>query len=151
MEFSEADKGRVFLLRLHDGEILHEEIENFAKTHGISHACVNVVGGIDSGSILIVGPEDGRVDEIVPMRHVVENICEVTGSGTIVPDESMNPVLHMHIAAGRKNQTITGCVRQGVKVWLVMEVIIQEFSNCLAMRIVDNDSGFKLLVPNPQS
>jgi predicted DNA-binding protein with PD1-like motif len=149
MEYTQAEKGRNFILRLRDGEILHEVIENFARTQGITHGKVSIVGGIDKGSVLIVGPEDGRAEKILPMRHEIDNVCEATGTGTLIPDEDGNPVLHMHISAGRKDKTITGCIRQGVRVWLIMEVVIEEFTNCTALRVKDPESGFKLLSPEP--
>jgi predicted DNA-binding protein with PD1-like motif len=149
MEYTEAKKGRVFILRLQDGEILHKEIENFAQMQGITHGRVSIVGGIDKGSILVVGPEDGRAEKIKPMLHEIKDICEATGTGTLIPDENGNAILHMHISAGRKENTITGCVREGVIVWLIIEVIIEEFTNCKALRLKDKKSGFKLLTTNP--
>lgn len=34
------------------------------------------------------------------------------------------PKLHLHAALGRSGKTTTGCLRPGVKTWLVGEVII---------------------------
>ena len=147
MKYSEAKTGRTFILRLYDGEILHEKIEKFAVKEKISRATVSVVGGIDAGSVLIVGPEDGTAEEIKPMRHIIENVCEVTGTGTIFPNEEGIPIVHMHIAAGRKDKTVTGCIRAGVKVWLVMEVIVQEILDSSAKRVKEPNSNFELLVP----
>ena len=147
MKYSEAKTGRTFILRLYDGEILHEEIEKFAIKEKISSATVSVVGGIDTGSVLIVGPEDGTAEKIQPMRHIIENVCEVTGTGTIFKNEEGMPILHMHIAAGRKDKTVTGCIRAGVKVWLVMEVIVQEIIDSSAKRVKDANTNFELLVP----
>jgi predicted DNA-binding protein with PD1-like motif len=52
MKFSQARQGRVFILRLEDGEIVHEVIEQFATEHGIKAASLIVVGGADDGSRL---------------------------------------------------------------------------------------------------
>ena len=54
MKYSEATLGRVFVLRLEDGDIVHEEIEAFAQEHGIRSAAVLVLGGADEGSRLVV-------------------------------------------------------------------------------------------------
>ena len=59
MRCSEATIGRVCVIRLEDGEILHETIERLASGHGIAAATVIAVGGADTGSSLIVGPADG--------------------------------------------------------------------------------------------
>jgi predicted DNA-binding protein with PD1-like motif len=60
MRWSEGKRGRVFVLRLEDGEVLHEVVEEFARERGIMAATVLAVGGADKGSELVVGPEDGR-------------------------------------------------------------------------------------------
>jgi predicted DNA-binding protein with PD1-like motif len=145
MEFSQAQHGRVFVIRLHDGEILHEEVERFATQHSIKAAALIAVGGADEGSRLVVGPEEGRSQPIIPMEHVLNNVHEVTGTGTIFPNEKGAPVLHMHIAAGRRTSTVTGCVRKGVRVWHVLEIILFELVDTTAVRVFDRQTGFDLL------
>ncbi len=79
------------------------------------------------------------------MEYVLDNVYEVTGTGTIFPDEKGNPILHMHISCGRKSSTVTGCIRNGVKVWQIMEVILFELIDTKALRTFDSNTGFKLL------
>lgn len=148
MRYSEAKQGRRFVVRLDDGEILHDEIEKFAIDQGIRAAAVIAVGGADKGSKLVVGPEEGRAEKINPMEHTLADVCEISGTGTIFPDEEGNPILHMHMACGRKGETVTGCVRAGVKVWHVMEIIIDEITDTEAKRTIDESTGFKLLQPS---
>lgn len=147
MKYSTAKLGKIYIIRLEDGEIIHDEIEKFAKEKGIKAGSIQVVGGIDKGSILIVGPKESRGEKIEPMEHILDDAHEVTGTGTIFPDSRGNPILHLHISCGRKTNTITGCVRKGVKVWHVLEIIIQEFKNNTAKRLLDNNTGFELLKP----
>jgi len=147
MKYSEAKAGRVFVMRLEDGDIIHEAIEAFAKEHSIKAAALVAVGGIDSGSVLVVGPEEGRSKPVTPMETTLDNVYEISGTGTIFPDKDGNPVLHMHIACGREKHTITGCVRRGVKVWHVLEVVLQELTGTTAARLPDRETGFELLVP----
>lgn len=147
MKYSEAKHGRRFVVRLYDGEILHEEIEKFAKDKKIKAAAVIAVGGADKGSKLIVGPEEGRAEQIKPMEYTLEDVCEISGTGTLFPDDEGNPILHMHIACGRKDKTVTGCVRAGVKVWHVIEIMIDEISETDAKRTLDETTGFQLLEP----
>lgn len=147
MKYSEAKQGRTFVIRLEDGDVLHEAIEEFAREKGIKAASLIAVGGADKGSRLIVGPEDGRTPKIVPMPHVLDDVHEISGTGTLFPDDEGRPTLHMHIACGREDKTITGCVRNGVKVWHVMEVILYELLDCSALRMPDKATGFKLLIP----
>ncbi len=147
MKFSQAKKGRVFIIRLEHGEILHEEIERFALAHKVETAMLTAVGGVDKNSKLIVGPEKGDATPVIPMEYIIDSPHEVTGTGTIFPDENQNPILHMHIACGRLSSTITGCVRNGVKVWNVMEIMLIELVGTQAKRVVDSKTGFKLLEP----
>jgi len=147
MKHSECSEGRVLILRLEDGETLHEAIESFVSANGISSATVIAVGGADKGSKLTVGPKVPISSPVVPMHHVLDAPHELTGAGTIFPDADGKPVLHMHCSCGRGNASVTGCVRSGVKVWLVMEVIITELKGCTAKRLPDERSGFGLLAP----
>jgi predicted DNA-binding protein with PD1-like motif len=147
MRYSEAKPGRVFVIRLEDGEILHEEIEQLAVKEKITAAAVTIVGGIDQGSKLVVGPKDGRADKIEPMEAIVDNVYEAAGTGTLFPDEDGNPILHLHLAAARGDNVIGGCVRRGVKTWQVLEVIVMELTGSSAIRKFDSKTGFKLLQP----
>jgi len=147
LKYSEASQGRIFVMRLEDGDIVHESIEAFARKESVRAAALIVIGGADKTSRLVVGPEDGRAETIVPMTHMLANVAEVAGTGTIFPDKDGNPVLHMHMACGRNNDTVTGCVRTGVKVWHVMEVVIFELINTSAGRFHDAATGFELLSP----
>lgn len=78
---------------------------------------------------------------------MLDNVHEVAGTGTLFPDENGEPVLHMHMACGRDGSTITGCVRNGVKVWQVMEVVVQEIVDTTGVRRPDPVTGFELLIP----
>ncbi len=147
MKYSEAKQGRVFVIRLEDGDIVHEEIEKFCVEKGIQCGTVIIVGGADEGSRLIIGPEEDRGLPIKPKSISLDNMHEVTGTGTIFPDESGAPILHMHLACGRERSTITGCIREGVKVWHVMEAVLIELTNSTAIRKLDSTTDFKLLVP----
>jgi len=147
MKHSEAGQGRVFVLRLEDGEILHEAVESFAAEHGIRAAGLIAVGGADDGSKLVVGPESDRERPVVPMEHVLDHVHEAAGVGTLFPGPDGKAVLHMHMACGRKDGTVTGCVRRGVRTWHVLEIILYELVDCMARRTPDPETGFNLLEP----
>ncbi len=148
MKFSSAQLGRVFILRLEDGEIVHECIERFAADHGITHASLTMHGGADQGSVLVTGPREARCPPpIAPQIAVLDNVHEVVGSGTIFPDANGTPILHVHLACGRGEKTVTGCIRTGVKTWHVLEVVLVELLGSTARRLPDPATGFELLVP----
>ncbi|MCG6943940.1 MAG: DNA-binding protein [Deltaproteobacteria bacterium] len=147
MKYSEAKQGRIFVIRLEDGDIVHAEIERFARKKSIGAAGLIIVGGADQKSKFVVGPEKGRATPVVPMEHVLNEVHEIAGVGTLFPDDAGNPVLHMHMACGRKSSTITGCIREGVRVWHVMEVILFELADTTGVRTYDSETGFNLLQP----
>ena len=147
MKYSEARQGRIFVIRLEDGEVVHEAIEKFARDQDIRAAALIVLGGADRGSTFVVGPAAGRSTPIIPMEHVLRNVHEVCGTGTLFPDDEGNPILHMHMACGRQTATVTGCIRTGVKVWHVMEIIIWELKNSTARRVFEKSTGFELMQP----
>ena len=147
MKYSEAGLGRIFVMRLEDGEILHDEIESFAAKKSINSAAVIALGGADKDSKLIVGPREGRNEAIEPMEALLDGVHEIAGVGTIFPNEQDKPTLHMHAACGREKSTVTGCVRAGVKTWHIMEVIILELTGTDAKRKFEESTGFSLLNP----
>lgn len=147
MKYSEAKQGRVFVIRLEDGDIIHEEIERFAKAKSIQCAYLTALGGVDKNSRLVCGPADGRAEVIHPEIVDINNVHEVCGTGTIFPDANDIPTLHMHLACGRYENTVTGCVRTGVKTWHVLEIILVELLDCKAVRALDKATGFELLEP----
>jgi len=53
----------------------------------------------------------------------------------------------MHASAGRDGRSVTGCVRAGVKVWLIQEVVVIEILGTEARRAKDPRTGFHLLEP----
>lgn len=147
MKYTQGAHGRIFVIRLEHGEVLHESIEDFATDHKVSHAVVWALGGSDKGSKLVVGPEDGTALPVIPMELTLDDTHEMLGVGTIFPDKDGKPSLHMHSAHGRNDSTKTGCVRNGVKTWRVMEVVVLEIVGAHGKREMDKATGFELLNP----
>jgi len=147
MKYETGKIGRVIVVRLEDGEIIHEQIERIARDEGIRCATVSGLGGIDVGSRLVVGPREPRNLPPEPQEIVLDNVYEATGNGTIAPGENGQPVLHMHLACGRMNSVVAGCIRRGVRVWHVFEVVITELEGVKARRVRDQVTGFELLEP----
>jgi predicted DNA-binding protein with PD1-like motif len=145
MQYQEGSIGRVFALRLEEGDRLPDTLESFARQQIIGAAMVIYVGGAKEGSRLVVGPDASQPDTIVPLVHSLTGIQEVMGVGTLFPDEQGEPVLHMHAATGREGGATVGCSRAGVEVWLVGEVIILEILGTRGRRRPEPPSGFSLL------
>lgn len=147
MKYSEGRQGRAFIIRLEDGEIIHQQIEELAQKEDITSGFLIALGGADQGSRLVVGPRDGEERPVVPQEYILEDIHEVTGTGTLFPDEQGRPRLHMHLSCGRGSDSTTGCIRKGVKTWQVMELVLVEILGSGARREYDPESEFTLLEP----
>jgi len=147
MKCSVGSVGRVLVIRLEDGDVLHKCVELACKDNGISRGAVLALGGADRGSRMVVGPRDGRAEKIEPMLTQLAGESELAAVGTLFPDENGEPSLHMHASAGREGRSVTGCVRAGVKVWLIQEVIVLEILGTASKRVKDPRTGFHLLEP----
>ena len=145
MQFTEAKIGRVFVVRLHDGDHLPDVLETFAEQNHIQSGLCFFVGGAKKDGRVVVGPKGGETLLVEPVITLLTGISEVCGVGTIFAAEDGKPTLHMHASFGRGEKVITGCVRKGVDVWLVGEVIVLELAGANAQRIVDKKTGFELL------
>ena len=145
MEFTEAKLGRVFVLRLHDGDQLPNVLESFAAEHTVKSAICIFLGGAKDNSRIVVGPRNGTVIPPEPMITLLEGVHEACGVGTIFTDEECKPKLHMHASFGRNEETITGCVRMGVEVWRIGEIVILELKGTDCRRAVDRETGFEFL------
>ena len=145
MNYTEAKLGRIFILRLHHGEVLHEVIESFAAEKKISSALCFFLGGAKEKSKVVVGPKDGTALPPEPMVTLLRGVHEACGVGTIFTDEEGKPKLHMHASFGRNDHTVTGCVRMGVDVWQIGEVVILELAGSTAKRAKNKDTGFEFL------
>lgn len=146
MKACQGKMGRVFVIRLEDGDVVPGCIERFAEENGVSVGHAVLVGGIGGGEV-VVGPRCSQEMPPQPMLLPVDGAHEVVGIGVLAPDEDGKPVLHIHAALGRSGQTMSGCLRPGVETWLVGEVILYEILGVKAVRVRDAESGFSLLEP----
>ncbi|ADU62869.1 MAG: DNA-binding protein [Pseudodesulfovibrio sp.] len=144
MQYSQGTLGRVFTLRLEDGERIPDTIETFAREQAIACGLCLMIGGADNGN-LVVGPRNGDSPVIDPILHAIGAPHEVAAVGTLFPGEDGAPTLHMHAALGREGRTATGCIRPGLDVWLVGEVVIIEISGTDMIRRREPKSGLALL------
>ena len=149
MKATEGRIGRVFVLRLEDGDVVPECIERFAEEKGISVGHVILVGGIGGGKV-VVGPRRSDERPPEPVYLPVDGAHEVVGVGVLAPNEDGKPILHIHAALGRGEKTTSGCLRPGVKTWLVGEAILYEIVGADVGRVLDKESNFELLKVEPR-
>lgn len=145
MQFTEAKLGRIFILRLHDNDHLPDVLEDFAWKQHISNGLCFLVGGAKEKSRVVVGPRDSESLPPEPVVTLLGGVSEVVGVGTIFVNKEGRPKLHMHASFGRGEKTVTGCVRMGVDVWHIGEVVVLELAGAEGKRAVDPKTGFEFL------
>lgn len=143
MQYSEGKTGRVFTLKLHEGDPVYNSIKLLATNEKLERAVLWIIGGVKNGKV-IVGPEDSDERPIKPLHIAFKEAHEILATGTLFPDEENQPSLHIHSALGRNGTTITGCPRINLESWLITEIIIMEIIDEKPIRKVDKN-GFHLL------
>ena len=144
MQYQECRLGRIFVARLSDGESIYSEIEELAATEGIQSGMVFTVGGIRKGAV-VTGPENPHsLKNIVTLVERFDDAREMVGFGTLFAADG-KPTLHFHAAMGRGDKAIVGCPRIEADCFLILEVVIIELVGLNAERILDPETGFKLL------
>ncbi|MCK4648485.1 DNA-binding protein [bacterium] len=147
MKYSEGKVGRIFVIRLEDGDRMPDAIESFARENNVLRGMCILVGGIKDGGNIVVGPKNGDSLPPQPITFRIDGVHEIAGVGTVFPNDEGNPKLHMHASLGREGKTSTGCIRPGIEVWKVGEIILLEIEENSARRKKDSQTGFELLEP----
>jgi len=145
IDYTTAKLGRIFILRLHDSDRIHEVIEFFAIRKKIFAALCFFLGGAKENSKIVVGPKDGDSIPPIPIITLLKGVHEAQGIGTIATNEKGKPTLHMHTSFGRQQHTITGCIRLGVDVWKIGEVVLFELVKTKISRLKHRETGFEFL------
>jgi len=144
MRFSEGKLGRVFVLRLDDGDVIPGCIEQFAADEDVKAAQVVLLGAVQSGEV-VAGPRASRSAPAGPMLLPVDGVHEVLGVGLLAPNEMGEPRLHVHGALGRAGATLTGCLRPGVDTWCMIEAVVTEILDLNVRRVSDGARGVSIL------
>jgi uncharacterized protein len=142
MEYAAGKAGRIFAMRLFEGEDVYECIEKGARIENIKNGSVFITGGIRKADV-VVGPKREKPSLEGWFRQFT-GPGEVLGVGTLYWDDQ-GPKLHLHAAMGRGESYIVGCPRGGAEVFLILEVTIIEITGIKAARIKDPQSGVNLL------
>lgn len=142
MQYSEGNLGRVFVMRMDDGEDLIAALQRFIQEKSIESGMALFIGALRDGRA-VTGPE---VAVIPPTPHFedFESAWEVFGMATVFPSAT-GPMLHIHSALGRGARAITGCIREKATVYLIVEAVLFEFSGLCARRAWDEKTGLHLL------
>jgi predicted DNA-binding protein with PD1-like motif len=143
MQYTEGQIGRVFVVRIDDGEDMLISLRQFVNDKSIEAGSILFLGALMSGR-MVTGPED---PVIPPVPHFVlfEGGWEVFGVGTIYPGES-GPHIHYHASVGRSGHALTGCLREKAITYLIVEAVIMEFNGLSARREFDEKTQIHLPV-----
>ena len=123
MNYQAGQAGRVFYIRLDDGDDLHASIINLVRKEKIQCAWFQIFGGLKSAGV-VIGPKE-PVMPPDPVWRNIEDAREILGMGSVFRDNG-KPLIHLHAAMGHHGETLTGCVRKDSRVYLVAEVMLIE-------------------------
>ncbi|HVN74349.1 MAG TPA: PPC domain-containing DNA-binding protein [Methanoregula sp.] len=134
MQYTEGHLGRIFVVRVDDGEDMLGSLHGFIVEKGIGAGSILFLGALKDGR-MVTGPEE---PVIPPVPHFVmfEGGWEVFGVGTIYPGEN-GPHIHYHASVGRSGHALTGCLRDKATTYLIVEAVIMEFTGLSARRVFD--------------
>ncbi|HVP95677.1 PPC domain-containing DNA-binding protein [Methanoregula sp.] len=143
MQYSEGRLGRVFVLRIDDGEDFLAVTREFVKNKAVQAGSLLFLGALRQGR-MVTGPESLAIP---PEPHYVmfEGGWEMVGMGTICPGED-GPAIHFHASVGRAGHALTGCLREKAVTYIVAEVIVLEFTGLDIRRQPDEKTGLALPV-----
>jgi predicted DNA-binding protein with PD1-like motif len=142
MQYSEGRLGRIFVLRLDDGEDLIASLKKFVSEKEIASCMALFIGALKMGRA-VTGPKEPTIPP-VPHWEEYKDGWEVFGMATIYPS-SEGPRLHIHSSLGKSREAMLGCVRERAEVYLVVEAVLYEFSGLNVRREWDPKMELYLL------
>jgi uncharacterized protein len=148
MQYTEGQLGRVFVVRIDDGEDMLLSLRQFITEKNIQAGSIHFLGALMNGR-MVTGPEE---PVIPPVPHFVmfEGGWEIFGVGTIYPGEG-GPHIHYHASVGRSGHALTGCLREKAITYLIVEAVIMEFTGLTARKEFDEKMQLHLPVLGPKT
>ena len=141
MDYRIGAPGRVVVARFDHNEDFVEGLNRLLKKEDIRQGWFNVIGGIAAAKV-VTGPKEPTMPPDPVWQEVTTR--EVLGGGTVYWDGD-EPAVHLHAAMGHHGETVTGCVREWARTYLVLEVTIFEIKGFSAHRPWFAEGGFKRL------
>ena len=142
MRYTKGSIGRIFLLKFENDDIVLDELDKLARREHLKAATFIFLGALKKGHI-VTGPKKPVIPP-EPNKVVFKDGWEVMGIGTIFTN-SKGPQIHIHASMGKKNKTLTGCVRGNSEVFLVIEAVVLELEGVRASKDIDPETGLNLL------
>ncbi|MDD1678899.1 MAG: DNA-binding protein [Methanomicrobiales archaeon] len=139
MQYSEGHLGRIFMVRLDDGEDILVVMDRFVVAQKIRAGMILFLGALREGR-LVTGPEEPLIPP-VPHFEIFGGGWEIFGMGTIYRGNDGKPMIHYHASVGRGTSVLTGCLRDKASTYLLVEVVLMEFTGIYGKRLEDPVSG----------
>ena len=130
------------MVKFENEDILAKELEKLVRKERIRCAVFVFLGALKQGN-LVTGPKKAVIPP-EPNWVAFKDGWEVLGLGTVFSNKS-GPQIHIHSAMGKKNKTLTGCVRKDSKVFIVIEAVIFELEGIKAEKDIDPQTGLNML------
>ena len=142
MQYSEGQLGRVFVVRIDDGEDFLAVMHDFIQDKSVQSGTIFFLGALRQGR-MVTGPEELVLP---PEPHYVmfEGGWEMVGIGTICPGDD-GPAIHFHASVGRAGHALTGCLREKAITYIVAEAIVLEFTGLDIRRQLDEKT--RMILP----
>jgi len=123
-----------FVLRLHPGQDLKEELKKFTKENNVQAGfIVTCVGSLQKAAVRFAGQKD--------TKNINGKFEIVSLVGTLSRDS-----LHSHISFADENgKIIGGHVKEGCIIYTTAEIVIGECEDLIFSRELDRQTNFKEL------
>lgn len=144
MEYASGTQGRLFYIRFDHGEDLLLELQTFISKHHIRSGMIHLIGALSQGT-LVTGPKE-TVLPPDPNWRSFDEASELVGIA-MIKEGTDGPVIHFHCSTGRGDSTLTGCIRSGAKVYIVIEAVITEFAGFSVFTEKNEMIGLDLPIP----
>jgi len=142
MEYRSGSLGRVFLARFDQDDDLLQGLTELVAKETVHCGWFFILGGLKHARV-VTGPREPTMPP-EPIWQEVFTTRETLGVGSVFFDGE-NPRFHLHGAMGHHGETLTACIREKTKVYLVMEVLLLEVSGIPAGRPWYEEGGFHRL------
>ncbi|MCE4604286.1 MAG: DNA-binding protein [Aeropyrum sp.] len=120
-----GSQGRVFSVKVEEGEKVHEALARLAEDQDISLAIVSGIGGFSRAVIAYYKPEEATyyTVEVRPPTGFVIEVASLSGN---IVRTSKGPSVHLHAVLGvNPEKTLSGHLVEGV-VKPFLELFVQE-------------------------
>ncbi len=142
MDYRTGSIGRVLTIRFDHGDDFLEGLKTIVLKEEIKSAWFQILGAVLHADV-VIGPEE-PVMPPTPVWTKVDEAREALGTGSVYMD-GKEPIIHLHAALGHHGDTLTACVRENTKVYLILEVLLFELKGIDASRPWYEKGGFNRL------